>query len=98
MTADRRRYSAVAIALHWAGEWLQRDRGVHALGEIAAEIVPITAHGERGGADRTAEVEGEDLGPFVSAELQGHEREQHGLPRAGRADDERVADVADVKG
>ena len=28
----------------------------------AAEIVPVAAHGERRGADRAAEIEGEDLG------------------------------------
>jgi hypothetical protein len=43
-----------------AGERLQRD-GVGAFGQAAAEIVPVAAHGERGGADRAAEVEGEDL-------------------------------------
>jgi hypothetical protein len=45
-----------------AGERLERDGGVVAFGQPAAEIVPVAAHGERGGADRTAEVEGEDLG------------------------------------
>jgi hypothetical protein len=34
----------------------------------------------------------------VAPELQGHQRQQHGLARAGRADDERMADIADMKG
>ena len=33
----------------------------------------------------------------VAAELQRHQRQQHGLAGAGRADDERVADVADMQ-
>ena len=44
-----------------AGERLQRDAVGRAFGQAAAEIVPVAAHGERGGADRAAEVEGEDL-------------------------------------
>ena len=35
---------------------------VDVVGERAAEVVPVAAHGERRGPDRTAEVEGEDLG------------------------------------
>ena len=31
------------------------------VGQRAAEIMPVAAHGERGGADRAAEVEGKDL-------------------------------------
>jgi hypothetical protein len=37
------------------------DDAVGAFGQAAAEIVPVAAHGERRGADRAAEVEGEDL-------------------------------------
>ena len=44
-----------------AGERLKRDEGVGRIGEAAAEVVPVATHGERGGADRAAEVEGEDL-------------------------------------
>ena len=41
---------------------LERDGGVaRLLGQRAAEIVPVAAHGERRRADRAAEVEGEDL-------------------------------------
>jgi hypothetical protein len=47
----------------------------------AAEILPVTAHGERGRADRATEIEGEDLGA-VAAELQRHQRQQHRLARA----------------
>ena len=43
------------------GERLERDGGRRAVGQVAAEIVPVAAHGERGGADRAAEVEGKDL-------------------------------------
>jgi hypothetical protein len=80
------------------GQRLQRTRRrPGAFGQPAAEIVPVAAHGERGGADRAAEVEGEDL-RRVAPELQSHQRQQHGLARAGRADDQRVADIADMKG
>ena len=44
-----------------ARQRLQGDRLADVVGERAAEIVPVAAHGERGGADRAAEVEGEDL-------------------------------------
>jgi hypothetical protein len=51
-----------------------------------------------GGADRAAEIEGEDLRARIAAELQRHERQQHGLAGAGRPDDQRMADIADMKG
>src|SRR3546814_9602188 len=73
-------------------ERLKRDAVVCAFGEAAAEIVPIAAHGERGGADRSAKVEGEDLGLWIEPELQRHERQQHRFAGAGRYDDQRVAD------
>ena len=44
-----------------AGERLKRDGGVGCIGEATAEVVPVAAHGQRGGADRAAEIEGEDL-------------------------------------
>ena len=56
------------------------------------------AHGERRSADAAAEIEGKDLAAVVAAKLQGHEREQDALARAGGADDEGVAHVADMKG
>ncbi|KTT91522.1 hypothetical protein NS44R_14800, partial [Mammaliicoccus sciuri] len=81
-----------------AREWLQRNRGLDAIGEIAAEIVPVAAHAERGGADRAPEVESEDLAAVIATKLQRHDGEQHGLPGSGRADDEGMPDVADMKG
>ena len=73
----------------------------HGLGRIAgqsaAEIVPVPAHRERGGTDRTAEVEGKNLGTGVSAELQRHQCQQHRLAGAGRSDHERVTNIADVE-
>ena len=76
---------------------LQGDRLGRVFRERAAEIVPVAAHGERRGADRAAEVEGEDLGAGVAAELQRHQRQQHRFAGAGRADDERMADIADME-
>ncbi len=43
------------------GERLQRNGRVHAFGEVPPEIVPVATHGECRGADRAAEIEGEDL-------------------------------------
>ena len=60
--------------------------------------MPVPAHGERRGSDGAAEVEGEDLGFRVTAELERHQRQQHRFARAGRADDERVADIPDMEG
>jgi len=40
---------------------LQRNAVGGAFGEATAEIVPVSAHRERGRTDRAAEVEGEDL-------------------------------------
>ena len=76
---------------------LQGDRLREVVGEGAAEIVPIAAHGERGGPDAAAEVEGEDLRAGIAAELQRHQRQQHALAGAGRPDDQRVADIADME-
>ena len=81
-----------------AGERLQRHAVGGAFRQAAAEVVPVTATSKRSRTDRAAEVEREYLRCGVPAELQRHERQQHGLARAGRADDEGVADVADVKG
>ena len=54
------------------------------VGQRAAEIVPVAAHGERGGADRAAEIERENLRAGIAAELQRHQRQQHALAGAGR--------------
>ena len=67
------------------------------VGQGAAEIVPVAAHGERGGADRAAEIEGEDLSARIAAELQRHQRQQHRLAGAGRTDHQRMADIADMQ-
>ena len=80
-----------------AGKRLQGDRLGEVIGEGAAEIVPVAAHRERRGPDAAAEVEGEDLRAGITAELQRHQRQQHALARAGRADDQRVADIADMQ-
>ena len=80
------------------GERLQSDGLRDVLGERAAEVVPVASHGERRCPDRTAEVEGEDLRLHIAAELHRHQSQKNALARAGRADDQGVPDVADVKG
>ena len=50
-----------------------------------------------GGADRAAEIEGKNLSVRIAAELQRHQRQQHGLAGAGRSDHQRMADIADVE-
>ena len=52
---------------------------------------------ERRCADRSAEIEGEDLVVPITTELHRHQRQQHGLAGAGRPHDQRVADIADVE-
>src|ERR1700754_385626 len=72
------------------GQWLQSDRPIFSTCKCAPEIMPVTAHGEGGGADRPAEVEGEDLRTWIAPELQRHQRQQHALAGAGGAYDQRV--------
>ena len=60
--------------------------------------MPIAAHRQRRRPDRTAEIEGEDLSAGISAELQGHQRQQNGFAGARWADDQGMADVADMQG
>ena len=79
------------------GQRLQRDGLGRIVRQRAAEIMPVAAHGERGRADRAAEVEGEDLASRIAAELQRHQRQQHGLAGAGRTDHQRMADIADMQ-
>ena len=43
-------------------------------------------------------IEGEDLRVGIAAKLQGHQGEKDGLARTCRTDDQRMADIADVKG
>ena len=64
----------------------------------ASEILPVAAHAERGSADRSTKIEGEDLAAFVAPELQRHQRQQHGFACPCRANDEAVSDIADMKG
>src|SRR5690606_16799809 len=66
-------------------------------GAVAAEVVPVAAHGERSSPDRTAEIKGENLRTLVAPELQGHEGEQHGFARARGADDKGMAYVTDME-
>ncbi len=68
------------------------------VGEHPAQVLPVATHADRGGADAAAKVEGEHLRPLIAPELHRHQREQHRLAGAGRPDDQRVADIADVKG
>ena len=80
-----------------ARQRLQGDGSARVIGQRAAEIVPVAAHGERRRADRSAEVKGEDLGARIAPELQGHQRQQHALAGASRSDDQGVAHVADME-
>ncbi len=86
-------------ALGWivqASERLERDQRV--VGQASAEVVPVAAHGQRRGADRSAEVEGEHLRAGKSVLLALMALQFRRYAGAGRPDDERVADVAHVQG
>ena len=80
-----------------SGEGLERNEFRALAGERATEVMPVTAHGDRGGSDRSAEIEGEDLRAGIAAELQRHQRQQYGLAGACRSDHQRVTDIADMK-
>src|SRR3546814_5247258 len=54
------------------------------------------AHRQHRGARRKTLVEDIDLGIGVTPELQGEQCQQHRLARAGRANNEHVADVTDM--
>src|SRR5712692_4455581 len=82
--------------IRYARKRLKRDGG-RRVGQISAEIMPVTAHRKRRGADRAAEVESKNLIVRIAPELQRHQRQQYGLARAGWADDEGVANVADME-
>ena len=78
---------------------MQRDAGaVIGVVQCATKILPIAATGDGGSADRAAEIEGEDLVMRIAPELHRHQGEQHRFARTGRADDQRVSDIADMKG
>ena len=51
----------------------------------------------RAGADRAAEVEGEDPRARVAPELERHQGEEHALAGTGRAGHEGVADVPNME-
>src|SRR5690606_23353895 len=61
-----------------------------------AKAVEVAAHGQSRRAGRAAEVEGEGLGCRIAPELEGHQRQQHALPRPGRPDHQGVTDIANV--
>src|SRR3546814_17941952 len=63
-----------------------------------AEILPVAATGNRCRPNRAPKVEGEDLIVGIAAELHCHQRQQHRLAGAGRPDDQRMADLAAMKG
>ena len=79
------------------GQGLERDRLGGIVRQRAAEIMPVATHGERGRADRAAEVEGKDLVSRIAAELQRHQRQQHRFAGAGRTHHQRMADIADMQ-
>ena len=62
-----------------------------------AEVLPVSAHRQRGRADRSAKVEREDLRILVAAELHRHQCQQHRFAGTGRSDDQHVADIADME-
>ena len=72
-----------------------RERLEGEVGGVVAGLVVGAADGEGGGARGAILVEDDDPGARVALELQRQEGEERALPRAGRADDERVADVLD---
>src|SRR3546814_17875354 len=63
-----------------------------------AESLPVTTTGNRRHPNGAPKVEGEDLIVGIAAELHCHQRQQHRLAGAGRPDDQRMADIADMKG
>src|SRR3546814_5407308 len=75
------------------GQRLELDAVTGAFGQAPAEILPVAAAGDGGGADAAAEIEGEDLRAFVAAELQRHQRQQHRLAGAGRRSEEHTSEL-----
>ena len=59
--------------------------------------MPVPAHGEDCGPDGAPEIKSEDLRAGIAAELQRHQREQNGLARAGRPDDQCMANIAHME-
>ena len=76
---------------------MQQDRLVANLGKTRPQILPIAAAGERRRTDRAAEIESENLRPGIAAKLHRHRGQQHRFARPGRADDQAMSDIADMK-
>src|SRR3546814_20552773 len=58
----------------------------------------LAAHRQNGGARRQSLVEDIDLRTLITAELQGEQRQQDRFARAGRPDNELMADITDMGG
>src|SRR3546814_7034174 len=58
----------------------------------------LAAHRQNGGARRQSLVEDIDLRTLITAELQGEQRQQDRFARAGRPDNELIADITDMGG
>jgi hypothetical protein len=84
------RPQAAAVIVNRA-EWLEGQP------TLDAQLVPGAANGERRGPRGAAFVEQDDLRVLVAAELERQHRQQHRFAGAGRADHDRVADVADME-
>jgi hypothetical protein len=72
-----------------------RERLKGARGAVVARLVVGAADGERGGARRPVLVEDDDPSVRIPEELEREKAEKGALPGAGRADDQRMADVLD---
>ncbi len=79
------------------GQGLQGHGGSLGVEQHPAQIVEEAAHTEDRGADRAAEIKGDDARAGVASKLQGQHRQEHALARAGRAHHQGVTDIADVQ-
>src|SRR3546814_6016633 len=61
-----------------------------------AQCMMLAAHRQNGGARRQSLVEDIDLRTLITAELQGEQRQQDRFARAGRPDNELMADITDM--
>ena len=87
---DRLEPLGCPIAFSWfidPRQRLQQHSARTVFRKAGAEILPVTATGERRRADRAAEIERKNLRAIIAPELQRHQREQHRLARPGRPDD-----------
>ena len=74
-----------------------RQAGRSRAGASSADVVVPAAAGIDRGPHRAALVEGADRGPGIAQRLHGDRAEQRRFAGAGRAEDQRVADVADMQ-